>query len=227
MAGSMQPQRNMAAKAPVSDGMIAMPEGELYSYHAPEKATIGTDRMNRVPMMASVTVPIKRDYSIQLPGIDPWSNAGPDQRTSAALAVRFKNDVASKLGIPLPAGAVRVYSPESESGSYIGASSLNDTPKDASIYLTLSKVFDVYSQSKAVGFKRLTKKTVRKSYEVVVHNEKKSAVTVRLVQNVYPIPIAINESSKSIKLDASQRQWTVDVPAGGETKLTYSVDMRG
>lgn len=204
--------------------MPAAPMGELYSYHAPSPASIASDQMNRVPMMESVTVPIVKDYGIDLPEVGSW-NYGPEQRSSATVAIRFKNEQSSQLGVPLPAGAVRVYSSPSENSAYIGAASIDDTPKDAPVFLTLSKVFDVYAQSRAISTKKLTKHSIRKSFEVVVHNEKKSAIKVRLVQNISE-PIAISESVKGVKLNQSQRQWTVTVPAGGQTMVKLTADFK-
>jgi hypothetical protein len=140
--------------------------------------------------------------------------------------VRFKNDKASELGIPLPAGAVRVYGPPAERSAYIGAASMSDTPKDTPVFLTLSEVFDVYSRIKTVSTKPVDKRTIRKSYQVVVHNEKAAPVKVRLVQWAYGAFNLREESAKSIKVSSGQRQWTVEVPAGGEKVLTYSIDLK-
>jgi hypothetical protein len=176
-------------------------------------------------MMETVTVPIKKEYSIALPTVDPWGSWN-DQRTSATLAVRFKNDRSSELGIPLPSGAIRVYAPETEGEAYIGAAEIADTPKNQSVYLTLSNVFDVFSEASTVSTKKVDKHTVRKSVKVTVHNEKKHAVQVRLAGSIYSAGGIQEESVKSVKLNSYQRQWMLDVPAEGQRVLTYSVYLR-
>ena len=144
----------------------------------------------------------------------------PDQRLTATLGINFKNDEASKLGKPMPAGAVRVYEPDAKGRpQYIGAASIQDTPRDARVSLTLSNVFDVYAQSKVVKSDKVGKRKVRKTREIVVHNEKAAVQEVRLVQNFYGPFTIISESAKSAKLNAMQRQWSITVPAGGEVKL--------
>lgn len=204
--------------------------GELYAYPVKSTATIASDQMNRVKMNSDDSLPIKRDYSIRLQDLSMYYNGyinNPDARISATLAISFKNDDASGLGAPLPAGAVRVYEPDASGApQFIGAASIADTPKDASVYLTLSNVFDVYAQEKIVKSQRIDKRTTRRFAEITIHNEKASATDVRIVQQVYGAIHMAEESTKGKKLNSGEYQWTINVPAGGQAKLTYAVDVR-
>lgn len=216
------------AEAPMmARSTVAAPEalGELYQYKAPGTATIDSDQLNRVQMMSPIEVQIKKDYSLDLPYTDAWSSP-PPAHTSAQLAVSFKNDKASGLGMPLPAGSVRVYGPEAEGGAYVGAAGMADTTRGQSVFLTLSKVFDVYADSKMTALKTVNKHTVRKTYQIVFHNEKKTAVEVRAVQSFGSPIVALQASDPCTKLATSLRQWKVKVPAGGQKTVTYTVDLK-
>jgi hypothetical protein len=98
-----------------------------------------------------------------------------------------------------------------------------DTPKDGKVNLTLSNVFDVSAEPKTVKTRQIDKKHVQRDYEVVLRNAKKGPVNLRLVLPIGGPWRVVSESHKSVKLNASENQWTVQVPAGGEVKLTYSV----
>ncbi len=201
--------------------------GELHAYPYEAKASIQQDQKNRVRMMSADGVQVKRDYSIALPGYDWGFAANPGQRISATLAIKFTNDKSSGLGDPLPAGAIRVYEPgEGGALAYIGAATLRDTPKDAKIDVTLSSVFDNYAQTRRVSQTKVAKRTTRTVYEVILHNEKKTESTVRLVQPVYGGWKITKESEKSRKLNANLIEWTVAVPAGGEKTLTVAIDTK-
>lgn len=200
--------------------------GELHAYPYEAKATIKQEQKNRVRMMNTDSIPVKRDYSIALPDYWGWS-ANPTARLNATVAIKFANDKASGLGAALPGGAVRVYEPgENGSMAYIGAATLQDTPTDAKIDLTLSNVFDIYAQARRVSEKKLDKRSVRTTYEVVAHNEKSRHATVRLVQPIYGSWKIATETVKSRKLNASQVEWTIEIPAGGEKKLLVAVDRK-
>lgn len=200
--------------------------GELYAYPVKAAATIAPDQMNRVRMLYSPNVAVQRDYSVRL-GNDYYYNnysgsQGSPRRQNATLAIRFVNDEKSGLGAPLPKGAVRVYEPDANGAPrYIGAASVGDTPKQGRVNLTLTNVFDVTSESRLVRTVRVDKKHIRWDYEAVLRNAKKSPITLRVVHSLGGK--IVSESVKSTKLDARTMQWKVPIPAGGETKLTYSV----
>lgn len=200
--------------------------GELYAYPYTSTATIRQDQMNRVRMMGSEKLGIKRVYSVALPVVyrDYVYFGNPDHRIPATLGLNFKNAVDSGLGLPLPAGAVRVYEPD-ETGNvrYIGAASISDTPKDARVNLTLTNVFDVYARIKQVSAKKVDKKHTSRVVEISISNEKQAAVELRLVQSFGGTWKIQSESAKSQKLNSTLNQWTISIPASGEVKVRYTV----
>ena len=213
------------------DSAVAAPiaTGELYSYPVKARATIAQEQMNRVSMLESPKVSIKKDYSIRLPGAAgydyyEWGQNGRTHRRNAQLAITFTNEEKSGLGDPLPSGAVRVYEPDAEGTMrYIGAASIQDTPKDTKVDLTLTDVFDVTAEPKIVKTERIDKRSYRTEYEVVLRNQKKGSVSLRLVESIGGKWRVESESHKSVKLNAYENQWTVEVPSGKEVKLRYTV----
>lgn len=205
--------------------------GELYAYKVPAAANVGQEQMNRVKMIKSTRVPVKRDYNIRLDpatSYDGGYDGQNSQRQNAQLAISLVNDEKSGLGLPLPAGAVRVYDDSpSQTEAYIGAASLGDTPKNQHVNLTLSKVIDVYSDSRTVKTQRIDKRTIRKTFEAVLHNEKKAPVDMRVVQSFSGKKHLVIESDKGVQLDSDTRQWTIYVDAGGQKKLTWTADFSG
>ena len=137
----------------------------------------------------------------------------------------FFNKQKDGLGAPLPAGAIRLYEPDSTGTlRYAGAASIADTPRDQKVTLTLDKAFDVFTERRVVHFQKVSKHVWRKQVEVVLHNEKSSAVALRLVQPLQGRWKMVHESAPHVNLDAARAQWTVPVPAGGQVTLAYTVD---
>jgi hypothetical protein len=236
-AAEMEYSRGTSAKLPASVALggyaftdsslspIAM--GELYAYPYKSTATIRQDQMNRVRMMDSGSVKVKKYYSVALPYASrDYTGFGgnPDRRISATLGINFTNAEKSGLGQPMPAGAIRVYEPDKDGVvRYVGAASMGDTPKDARVNLTLTDVFDVYARVRQVSAKKLDKRRTQRDMELKVSNEKSRPVEVRLVQQLAGPWKVVSESSKGAKLNAYSNQWTITVPAGREVKLNYSV----
>lgn len=225
--GQMYEQEaGVRAKAADSLQFQSFEVGELHAYPYEASATIRQDQINRVRMMGVDGVAVKRWYAIALPTL--WRDGyqgNPEQRLTATLGINFQNDEASKLGQPMPGGSVRVYEPGAKGQPvYIGAATIGDTPKDAKVSLTLSNVFDVYAQGRQIKSEKVGKKKVRKTVEIIVHNEKSSAQEVRLVQSLYGPYKIVSETTKSVPLNSGLRQWSLQVPAGGEGKLTMVVE---
>ncbi len=203
--------------------------GELYAYPYKSTATIRQDQMNRVRMMGSERVMIKRDYNIRLPYMYASGYyANPTQKLSATLALNFTNSEKSGLGLPLPAGSLRVYEPDRGGNlRYIGAASIGDTQKESRVSATLTEVFDVYANAKQVSATRLNKKSVSRTAEIALYNEKSTPIELRLVQdfgNTYKI---VAESEKSAKLSAYSAQWKVLLNPGEHKTLKYTVVLNG
>lgn len=204
--------------------------GELYAYKVPSLASVGQEQMNRVKMLTSERVPIQKDYSVRLAtsGSYDYGYAQNPQRQNAQLAISLVNNAKAGLGMPLPAGAVRIYdATSSDSTAFVGAASLGDTPKDQHVNLTLSKVFDVYSDSRTVTTKRIDKRTIRKTFETVLHNEKKAPVDIRVVQSFYGKKHLVSETEAGKQIDSDTRQWNIHVDAGGQKTLTWTADFGG
>lgn len=211
------------AKAVASDAPMMAPQamGEGYRYEAPFPAEIGMDQMNRIPFLTKRAIPVRLDYSVRLPSLSPWGS--PQSRVNATLGLSFPNQKEIGLGLPLPGGAVRMYA-GSTKGAYVGAATLPDLPVGDTARLTMSESFDIYAQPSVVATKRINKRTVEKQVRVVVRNAKDNPVRVRLVQPFdYGRWQFTASSAPREALNARTVQWTVMVPAKGETVVTGTV----
>ncbi|MGV3618425.1 MAG: DUF4139 domain-containing protein [Fimbriimonas sp.] len=215
-----------AANSPVEDFGVAAPQavGELYEYKVKSPATIGIDQMNRVRMFDASEVPVRLDYSVALPTLGGWDN--PKARVGAQLAVHFQNREKDGLGMPLPAGAVRVYDDADTTSRYIGAATIGDLPKDAGTSLSLSKVFDVFAEPKVVKTTRIDKKTVERTLLIHVENAKAREVELRIVQPIATTSWKVVAGTEPQRLNTSTAQWKFKVPAESKRDLTVTVRMR-
>lgn len=219
----------LAAKAPAATPPAPMTPaaiGELYEYKSTGPATIGVDQMSRVRMMETKTVPVRFDYSVRLPNLSPWYTAPANDRIGAQLAIKFENKAQNGLGMPLPGGGIRFFEGDGSTDRYTGADTLGDTPQDASVGLTVSKVFDVYGTTLPVKTQRLDKHHVRHTVHLTLHNAKGSTVVVRVVQGLDGDAWKFASGTRPEAPENSLRQWRITVPAHGEQTLEASFDTR-
>jgi hypothetical protein len=139
----------------------------------------------------------------------------------------FVNDEKSRLGIPLPQGTVRVYKADNAGQAiFVGEDSIQHTPKNETVKLTLGQAFDVTARGKQTDFEILGSRVFESAYEIEFKNAKTEPVTVILAQGVPADWKMIRESIGHEKPDASTALWHITIPAEGSSKLTYSVRVK-
>ncbi|HCO44491.1 MAG TPA: DUF4139 domain-containing protein, partial [Gammaproteobacteria bacterium] len=146
-----------------------------------------------------------------------------------AVLLKLRNAKADGLGLPLPAGVVRVYQRDSAGGTqFVGEDRIDHTPENESAELTLGQAFDVTARKTQTDFRVLsTGKDERRQYEsayrIEIKNAKKAAVTVTVLEPIAGDWRMIDSSLAHEKVAAHTARWRVTVPAGGSQTLTYRV----
>ena len=75
---------------------------------------------------------------------------------------QFKNDEKSGLGMPMPAGIVRVYQADSKGGvQFVGEDRIDHTPKDETLNLKIGNAFDVVCERKQTDFEKIATTSTR------------------------------------------------------------------
>jgi hypothetical protein len=148
--------------------------------------------------------------------------------------LQLKNAEKNGLGLPLPAGRVRVYKRDAADNAddpaglleFIGEDKIDHTPKDEDLLIRIGSAFDIVGQRKQTDFTtdRPTR-TITESFEIKLRNHKTTPVTVIVRENLFrwhtwQITAA---SDKYTKHDARTIHLPIDLPAGGEKTITYTV----
>lgn len=100
----------------------------------------------------------------------------------------FKNTKENGMGIPMPAGRVRVSKLDTADGSleFIGEDRIDHTPKNETIQLKLGSAFDVVGERKQLDFGIDTsRKMMTEEIEVKIRNRKDEPVRVIVKENLY------------------------------------------
>ncbi len=153
---------------------------------------------------------------------------GPTSNTKVDIWLTLRNDKASGLGMPLPAGRIRVSQQDKADGSleFIGEDKIDHTPKDEDMRVKLGTAFDVVGERRQTDFQLNSRgRVIEEAFEIKVRNHKDQAVNVVVRENLYRWNkwTLIEQSVPSEKKDSRTIEFPVRVAADGEAVVTYRV----
>lgn len=159
---------------------------------------------------------------------------GAQGRTTVDVYLRFQNSKAAGLGIPMPAGRVRVSqidpgkngNPADAMAEFIGEDVLKHTPKDESVLLKLGAAFDVVGERKQIDFKvDSNRRTMEETIEISVRNRKDVKTNVIVRERLYRWANweISGATEKYDKTDARTIQFPLTLEPGKEAKVRFTV----
>jgi hypothetical protein len=232
--------KTMRMDAMAAEAAAPMAEESLLEYHLytlDRPTTIAENQTKQVALLSASAVPARKELVLRGEEYYYQSSYLPNngelgQKLKVGVFVEFDNKEASKLGMPLPKGVMRVYKKDSAGNAqFVGEDNIDHTPKNESVRLKLGNAFDVTADRKQTDFKRLPNpakgnSAFESAYEIVLKNAKKERVTVTVQE---PIPAdwkMLKSSHPHEKANSNLATWKIDIPAEGKATLTYRVQVK-
>jgi hypothetical protein len=151
---------------------------------------------------------------------------GAALKDSVKVFYQLKNETAVGLGMPMPAGVVRVYQADSKgSTQFVGEDRIGHTAKDETLNLRIGTAFDVVAERKQVDFRKIAANVYEMEFEVVIRNHKTMPVTVEVNEPLGGTWRILRSSHEWTKSDAWAAQFNLPVAADGTTTLNYRVQV--
>lgn len=216
----------MAADAAAPMAEESLLEYHLYSLDRP--TTIADNQTKQVALLSATGVPVRKELVLR--GADYYYQAqygDLGNKLKVGVFIEFDNKEAAKLGMPLPKGIMRVYKKDAQGNAqFVGEDNIDHTPKNEVVRLKLGESFDVTVDKKQTDFKVLPRPAkgnnlYESAYEITLKNAKKEKATVIVQEPINGDWTIISESQQHKKSSSTLASWKIDVPAEGQTTLTY------
>lgn len=224
---AMESQRALGAAAPAPVPAAAV--GDMHLYPIPRKTTLADQETRQIILFQSSHVPVTKEFRITGNGNFYTYRIGEPQTMNAERLLKFTNDEHAGLGVPMPAGTVRVYgATDVVSDTFLGADRIDHTAGGEEVTLSLGRAFDITAERRQTDFKTqgLPKNTFESSQEIKIRNASDKPETVKVLDLMPGDWSILRESYPHKKPAANQAEWTVAVPPKGERTLTYSVRVK-
>ena len=198
---------------------------EYHIYDLERKTTIKDNQTKQVSLLEASD--IKTEKELLVYGLKRWYTRqyredNPKQPVN--VYIKFKNEKNNNLGMPLPAGIMRLYKEDDEKSlQFIGEDRIEHTPKDEEIRLKIGEAFDVVCERVQTDYKQITTRLYETEWEVTLRNHKEEDVVVGLIEPLYGNWKVIDNTHQYEKKDAFTIRFDVKVPKDKEVKVKYRI----
>ena len=216
---------NAAAAPPMTQENFS----EYHLYTVTRKTSIHDNESKQISLLSGTGVPITKTLVTEG---QPYYYRNPQGLGNpipqpVMVYYNFKNDQKSGLGMPLPAGTVRVYQADTKGNiQFAGEDNIEHTPKDENLRIHVGNAFDVVCERKEMDYKRISINTSEMEYQIAIRNHKDGPVTVDVREPVGGDWQVVNSNFPSTKLDSTTIGFQIPVAKDGTATLDYRVRVK-
>jgi hypothetical protein len=214
------------AKAAAAPPMTQEAFSDYHLYTLERKTTVNNNETKQVSMLGATGFPVKKRYVVDGQAFYYRNAQHPGSPIKDVVQVyyQFKNESSAGLGLPMPAGTVRVYQSDSKGGThFVGEDRIGHTPKDEVLNLKIGHAFDVVAERKQIDFEKVASNVYEVEYEIVLRNHKTTPITVEVNEPIGGTWRIIRTSHEFTKTDAWAAQFIAPVAAEGAATVRYRV----
>ena len=216
----------MAKAAPAAPQFQQENFSEYHLYTLGRRTSVEDRETKQISLLEATGVPVEKIFVVNGQNYYYRSPQAPGQPAKDPVMVyyKFKNEEKAGLGMPLPAGNVRVYQKDSKGGIlFAGEDHIDHTPKDENISIHIGNAFDVVEERKQTDFKKLDIHTWEMEYEITLRNHKDVPIAVEVNEPIGGDWEMLNATYKFTKTGAFAAQFKVPVEKNGTSVLKYRI----
>jgi hypothetical protein len=195
-------------------------EKTLFEYHlyTLQRPTDVLDKQTKqVSLFPNTTIATTRLYEYD------WQR----KQDRVGVMMEFENKEQNALGMPLPAGRVRVYQKSADgSQEFVGEDNIEHTPKNEKVRVRVGEAFDIAVERTQKDYRRISDRVSEADLEVKLRNHKKEAVEIVVVDHFYGDWEILKSSREAKKVSAYKVEFRQTVEPEQEAVLTYTVRTR-
>jgi hypothetical protein len=199
---------------------------EYHLYTLGRRTSVEDKETKQISLLQGSGVPVDKLFVVNGQNFyyRNYQNPGSPLKDPVMVFYKFKNEEKAGLGMPLPAGNVRVYQKDSKGGIlFVGEDFISHTPKDESITVHIGNAFDIVAERKQTDFKKVANNVYEAEFELVLRNHKDTPVKVEVNEPIGGTWEILNSTNKFTKTAAFAAQFEVPVDPNAASTLRYRV----
>ncbi len=226
------PSAPVNSRAQAVTGMAAKEQfqqeafSEYHLYTLGRRTSVEDKETKQISLLQGSGVPVEKVFMVNGQNFYYHNqyNPGSPQKDPVMVFYKFKNEEKTGLGMPLPAGNLRVYQKDSKGGVlFIGEDHIDHTPKDETITVHIGNAFDVVAERKQTDYKRIDTHVWEMEFEITLRNHKDTPITVEVNEPIGGDWEMLSSTYKFTKTAAWAAQFKVPVAKDGTSVLKYRI----
>lgn len=187
---------------------------EYHMYSLPRKATLANNESKQITLFEPASTNVNKVYIYR-----PERN-----QSKVEVVIKFKNSNKTGLGMPLPAGRVRIFKADDDGALILlGEDRIDHTPKDEEIKLTVGNAFDITAESQLLSQKQITAKVREMEFEIKINNRKDEKVTIEIEKKLYGYWEIFESSLTYEKKNANTVIFNLPIEANSTGNIKFNV----
>jgi hypothetical protein len=192
---------------------------EYHIYNLQRPTTIADNETKQISLFDANDIKITKKYL--------YKSGSYNNRGKVAVVVEFENKKDNNLGMPMPAGKVRLYKSDGSTVEFVGEDMIEHTPKDEKVKLRAGDAFDIVIEETEKDYRKIADKVWEQSYDIKIKNHKEENITVEVERYMGYNWEILDSSLKYDKKDAQNIIFHVPVNKNDETVLSFKVRYTG
>jgi hypothetical protein len=218
---------------------------EYHLYTLDGRTTLANNETKQMTLLTAADAGVRRHIVFDSQRAWGWyAQPGAGFRTEdvrGAIVLELPNERANGMGMPLPAGIVRLYKADGRGNlQFLGEDRVDHTPREEMVRLYVGDAFDVVGTRRTVSERELRLdpngreiedvgplcRRCRRAWEVrqeiVIRNRKETNADVLITEHLGTRWELVAQSHPHRRTDASTLEFELRVPAGGEVTVAYT-----
>jgi hypothetical protein len=210
---------------------------DFHLYTLPRPVNLKNGETKQVQFMEGDGVTVTRSYEYRpFPTVAPYFSPGfhnaarvlgGEPSRHVEIRQEIQNSKTNHLGLPMPAGRMRVYRRESTGQmQFVGESTVEHTPENQTLRISSGQAFDLTAERIQTDFHvDQNSHIMDESFQIKFSNAKPEPVTIHAIESLNRSENwqVTEHSADFTKHDAHTLDFPTKVPAKGESTFTYTV----
>jgi len=209
-------ERAVADERATQTPFVQEPLFEYHLYTLENPVTLENNQAKQISLLSANSVPIEKKLIY---------DSSVSERILAYLTLQNTNE--SGLGMPVPAGVMRIYSTDSSGElQFLGEDRIKHTPEGEELRVSVGSAFDLTARRNETDYQRISDNVERVTYQIEINNSKSEDQPVTIVEHLYGEWEILESSDSYEEINAFTIEFRVTVPARGTKLVTYTVERR-